>query len=709
MPPGAPGASGARLRLGGLVEPGQGLRGAPARRRTRTRPAVWEGASTIVPSSPQLAPRGLPPISARVSPRPPSQRHPLQLAVGEEGDRAAVGRERGCHAPSVPGDGRRPRGRRARAGRAATSPSCLARRASRLRRRARGRTARRSRRRGSRPAGSSRLRRATRRRVRGALASQASDTTGRGRAAASASPASAERQRTSAARRGAAGAGGSSVAASVSSRRASPMSWSRSRGSLRRQRRSRRRTPGGVSAGSADQSTSSRSTAARTSAGDAPRNARRPGQHLVEQAAESPDVGARVDGHAAGLLGAHVGRRPQDVPGSSSGRRRPSASRSSERATGLAMPKSRTFTRPASPELDVGGLEVAVHDPLAVRLLERLRDLERHRRPPLGRAAGPRRSRSASVCALDQLQDEVGRAVDHLEAVDRRDVRVVQRGEQPRLALEAAQARPRRSRRSSARALIATSRPSDGIEGAVDAAHPADRRAGRAPRSGPGARRARGAGARLARSRAPAPPRRAPQPSAGRQPLASAPRRAQQLARARAQRGVLRRRPRPGTRALGGRPLERGVQQRVEPREVFPLKHRPCSLPCAPARRAARRGPASSPAAPCAGRAPAPPRSPPRSSRRSSGTRRCGPAAGRARAGGRARGRGRAAAPARLSLRRQPRFVELDGAACAGAALDAQARARAAHQHLAHRAGGHRHEVARGRLSSSPALRASFR
>ena len=79
-------------------------------------------------------------------------------------------------------------------------------------------------------------------------------------------------------------------------------------------------------------------------------------------------------------------------------------------------------------DLDVGGLQVAVDDAVLVRLLERLRDLERdaggllHRDGAALDAVGER-------VAGDQLHHQRGGALALLEAVDRRDVRMVERGE----------------------------------------------------------------------------------------------------------------------------------------------------------------------------------------------------------------------------------------------------------------------------------------
>lgn len=76
-----------------------------------------------------------------------------------------------------------------------------------------------------------------------------------------------------------------------------------------------------------------------------------------------------------------------------------------------------------------------MHDALAMRLLQRLRDLPCHlgRLPP-GQPAAPQPF--LERLALDQLQDQVRRTVDDLEAVDGGDVRVVHGGEHAGLALE---------------------------------------------------------------------------------------------------------------------------------------------------------------------------------------------------------------------------------------------------------------------------------
>ena len=91
----------------------------------------------------------------------------------------------------------------------------------------------------------------------------------------------------------------------------------------------------------------------------------------------------------------------------------------------FANPKSSTFTVPSAPELDVSGFEIAMNDALLVRRFQCLGDLlgdgqclvERNR--PLRDTVRERRS-------LDQLHHERADTVALFEAVDLRDVRMVQ-------------------------------------------------------------------------------------------------------------------------------------------------------------------------------------------------------------------------------------------------------------------------------------------
>ena len=73
---------------------------------------------------------------------------------------------------------------------------------------------------------------------------------------------------------------------------------------------------------------------------------------------------------------------------------------------------------------------------------------------------------------VHSLEDEVGRAVQPLEAVDRGDVRMAERGEDARLALEAPQA-PRVAAKRVGQALDRDLAAQAGVERAVDAPHAA--------------------------------------------------------------------------------------------------------------------------------------------------------------------------------------------------------------------------------------------
>ena len=171
------------------------------------------------------------------------------------------------------------------------------------------------------------------------------------------------------------------------------------------------------------------------------------GQHLVQQAAERPDVAALVDGLSARLLGAHVRRGSHDrallsrraqLLGSSGVREADVAGRLRRGGIlDLAQAEIEHLDAPIRGEFDVGGLEVAMDDALRVGFFERLGDLQGNL------TGGPRLERSPlqsllQRLALDQLENQEGAPVDDLDSVDRCDVRVAQRGEQLRLASKSA-------------------------------------------------------------------------------------------------------------------------------------------------------------------------------------------------------------------------------------------------------------------------------
>ena len=91
------------------------------------------------------------------------------------------------------------------------------------------------------------------------------------------------------------------------------------------------------------------------------------------------------------------------------------------------------------PDLDVGGLEVAMDDALFVGRFQGVGDLSRDRQRLRDRHA-PARDDRGKVLPLDQFHHQRAHGTGFLEAVDVRDVRVIQRGECLCLAREAGEA-----------------------------------------------------------------------------------------------------------------------------------------------------------------------------------------------------------------------------------------------------------------------------
>ena len=117
-----------------------------------------------------------------------------------------------------------------------------------------------------------------------------------------------------------------------------------------------------------------------------------------------------------------------------------SAGRPRLRVRELRQPEVEHLHRAVGRDLDVRRLQIAMDDPLLVRRFERLGDLLRDRQRFVERNRLRARCDRASVVALDQFQDERVRLAAVLEPVDRADVRMVQRGEHLRFALEAREA-----------------------------------------------------------------------------------------------------------------------------------------------------------------------------------------------------------------------------------------------------------------------------
>ena len=159
-------------------------------------------------------------------------------------------------------------------------------------------------------------------------------------------------------------------------------------------------------------------------------------QHLVHHAAEAVDVASPIDrGVAARLLGAHVRRRPdcgERLTAALLGR----GAVSGRAGHGQAHPEVGDDRVPRL-EQDVLGLDVAVHDPLGVRVGERARHLPRDAERLLdGEPSGAREPLSQRL-AVDVRHHVEERAVHRARVIERQNVRVAEDRRELNLAQEA--------------------------------------------------------------------------------------------------------------------------------------------------------------------------------------------------------------------------------------------------------------------------------
>src|SRR5690348_4431659 len=95
-----------------------------------------------------------------------------------------------------------------------------------------------------------------------------------------------------------------------------------------------------------------------------------------------------------------------------------------------ALPSSSVFR-----ERDVGGLQIPMDDALLVRGLGRLGDLPGNRERLLD-GNGPPRQATIEALAVHELEDQEQVALGLVKTVDLRDVRMIERGQDLRLAAE---------------------------------------------------------------------------------------------------------------------------------------------------------------------------------------------------------------------------------------------------------------------------------
>ena len=172
-----------------------------------------------------------------------------------------------------------------------------------------------------------------------------------------------------------------------------------------------------------------------------------PGQQLVEDGPERPDVRAPIQHLSLRLLRAHVGGRAQDHA-----RFRTQHGTGDDSRILMTVRFTQDFGEAevehlhlvVGGELHVGWLQIPVNDAAVMRGLQGLRDLPSDAER-LGNRDPAARNEVREGRPFNELEDEGDARGALLNAVDRRDMRVIQGREQLRLPFEACEAvtRPR--------------------------------------------------------------------------------------------------------------------------------------------------------------------------------------------------------------------------------------------------------------------------
>ena len=165
-------------------------------------------------------------------------------------------------------------------------------------------------------------------------------------------------------------------------------------------------------------------------------------QHLVQQAAERPDVASPVKTIAHGLLGADVSNGPNEHAFF-----RPSERQREIGCAGFrgGIPRERRdaevqhLDRAGRGNRDVRGLQIAMNDPLAVRGLERRGDAGGAPKRVAHRHRSPKEALLQRL-SFDQLKNQEWRALSLDDIEEGADVGMVDLRDQARFAFEAREA-----------------------------------------------------------------------------------------------------------------------------------------------------------------------------------------------------------------------------------------------------------------------------
>ena len=204
------------------------------------------------------------------------------------------------------------------------------------------------------------------------------------------------------------------------------------------------------------------------------------GEHLIQDAAEGEHVAPVICWKSLGLLGRHVSRRAENHAGlrghQAQGRRVCRAGCRRRHVGRLGKTEVEHFHTAVGTDHDVGRLQIAVNDALFVCGFQGFRDLSRNLEGVVG-GDRPARDPLRERLALDELQDQEGDLADLFEAVDRADVRMIERRED--LGLPSEPRQPLRVDREGARqCLDRNGAIQPRVASAVDLAHPASTDAG---------------------------------------------------------------------------------------------------------------------------------------------------------------------------------------------------------------------------------------